>query len=203
MKLVYMPGACSLSTRIVLNEIGADFTSEKYDKATGKTESGIDFKSINPKGYVPFLQIDDDNALTESSVILTYLAEQYPDHKLIPEAGSMERIKFHELLAFISTELHKSFTPLFAYQDATPEQREKFVDRLKSKMSILEDRLNDGREFLFADRFTIADAYAVVVLNWSNFVNIDLTPFPYIKAFLERNLARPAALKSLREEGLV
>ena len=203
MKLVYMPGACSLSTRIVLNEVGAEFASDKYDTTTGKTDSGVDFKSINPKGYVPFLQIDDENVLTENSAILTYLAEKHPDHQLIPEAGAFERIKFQELLVFISSELHKSFTPLFVYQDATPEQRAKFVARLSSRMSIIEDLLSDGREFLFADRFTIADAYAVVVLNWSNFVNIDLAPFPHIAAFIERGLARPAAQKSLQQEGLI
>lgn len=202
MKLYYFPGACSLATRIVLHETNTDFTSEKVDVAAGKTESGIEYKTINPKGYVPFLSIGPDIQLSEGTVILSYLADQHPDLNLAPTNGSMDRLKFQEFLAFLSTEIHKSFTPLFVYPKASDEQRQLFIKRLKSKVKIIDDRLSDGREFLFGDQFTITDAYALVILGWHNFVKVDFSDFPHIQAYLERMSKRSSVQTSLKEEGL-
>lgn len=201
MKLYYSPGACSLAPHIILREIGAQFTLEKTDTKTKTTASGANFLDVNPKGYVPVLQIEDGYNLTEGVVIQQYLADRAPEAKLAPAPGTAERLKLEELLVFLTTEVHKAFSPLFAAttpDDFKPLAREKIGQRF----DLLERRLSDGRAYLTGESFTIADAYAFVLINWASFVGIDLAKWPNIGRFMQRVAARPAVQAALEAEGL-
>jgi glutathione S-transferase len=201
MKLYYFPGACSLAAHIVLREGGFAFDLEKVDLATGKTESGADFRAINPKGYVPALVLDDGRLLSEAQVILQYLADQKPDSSLAPPAGSIERYRLMEWLAFISTEVHKGFGPL--WNPATPEAtRQAALALLSKRFDFLAAELA-GKEWLMGDRFTVADAYLCTVLGWTAFHKVDLAPWPVLAAYLARACARPAAQAAMQAEGLI
>lgn len=201
MKLYYSPGACSLAPHIILRETGAQFTLEKTDTKTKTTASGANFLDVNPKGYVPVLQIEDGYNLTEGVVIQQYLADRAPEAKLAPAPGTAERLKLEELLVFLTTEVHKAFSPLFAAttpDDYKPLAREKIGQRF----DLIEQRLADGRGFLTGETFTIADAYFFTLANWANFVGIDLAKWPNIGRFMQRVAARPAVQAALEAEGL-
>ncbi len=201
MKLYYAPGACSLAPNIALREIGADFTLEKVDLRAKKTESGADFSAINPKGYVPTLQLDDGEVLTEGVVMQQYIADLKPEAKLAPARGTKERRKLEELLVFLSTEVHKSFSPLFG--PTTPDEYKTIAkDKIAQRFDYLEKQLSDGRAFLTGDQFTIADAYFFTLSNWTKPVGIDLKRWPNITAFAGRVAARPAVQAALKAEGL-
>jgi glutathione S-transferase len=201
MKLYYSPGACSLAPHIILRETGADFTLEKTDTKTKKTERGGDFLAINPKGYVPVLELEDGYNLTEGVVIQEYLADRAPEAKLAPPHGSRERLKLKELLLFLSTEIHKTFSPLFA--PTTPEDYKPLArEKIGARFDLLEQRLSDGRAYLTGASFTIADAYFFTLANWAQFVGIDLAKWPNIGRFMQRVAARPAVQAALEAEGL-
>jgi glutathione S-transferase len=201
MNLYYFPGACSLAAHIVLREGGFAFDLEKVDLATGKTESGADFRAINPKGYVPALVLDDGRLLSEAQVILQYLADQKPDSSLAPPAGSMERYRLMEWLAFIATEVHKGFGPL--WNPATPEAtRQAALAMLSKRFDFLAAELA-GKEWLMGNRFTVADAYLCTVLGWTAFHKVDLAPWPVLAAYLARASSRPAAQAAMQAEGLI
>jgi glutathione S-transferase len=199
MKLYYSPGACSLAPHIVLHETKIDAQIEKVDLASKKTEKGDDFLKVNPLGYVPALKLDDGGVLTEASVIVQYLADRTPGAKLVPAAGSIERYHLMETLNFISTELHKQFSPLF--DPKCPEDvRAAQLDRIGKRLDHIEKRL-DGKEYLFG-QFTVADAYLATIVNWSGYVKLDLSKWPNVKAYRKRVLDRPAAREALKAEGL-
>lgn len=201
MKLYYSPGACSLAPHIALRETGQEVTLEKVDLKAKKTETGADFRAINPKGYVPVLQLDDGAVITEGVVIQQYIADRAPEVRLAPPRGSTERMRLEELLVFISTELHKGYTPLFAAttpEDAKPAFREK----IGRYYDIVEDTLGDGRSYLTGDGFTIADAYLYVIANWSQPTGIDLSRWPRLTAFVARVDGRPAVQAARKAEGL-
>jgi glutathione S-transferase len=201
MKLYYTPGACSLAPHIALRETGQDVTLEKVDLKAKTTETGADFRAINPKGYVPVLQLDDGTVLTEGVVIQQYIADRSPEIRLAPPRGSTERMRLEELLVFISTELHKGYSPLFAA--TTPEDaKPAFRDKIGRYYDIVEDTLTDGRAYLTGDTFTIADAYLYVIARWSKPTGIDLSPWPKLQAFMERVSERPAVQAALAAEGL-
>lgn len=201
MKLYYSPGACSLAPNIALREIGADFTLEKVDLRAKKTESGADFLAINPKGYVPALQLDDGEVLTEGVVMQQYIADQKPESKLAPARGTKERRKLEELLVFISTEVHKNFSPLFG--PTTPDEYKTIAkDRIAQRFDYLEKQLSDGRLFLTGDQFTIADGYLFTLSNWAKPVGLDLKRWPNITAFAGRVAQRPTVQAALKSEGL-
>jgi glutathione S-transferase len=201
MKLYYSPGACSLAPHIILRETGADFTLEKTDTKTKKTERGADFLAINPKGYVPVLELEDGYNLTEGVVIQEFLADRAPETKLAPPPGSRDRLKLKELLLFLSTEIHKTFSPLFA--PATPDDYKPLAkERIGARFDLLEERLSDGRSYLTGADFTIADAYFFVLANWAQSVGIDLAKWPDISRFMQRVSARPAVQAALESEGL-
>lgn len=201
MRLYYMPGACSLSPHIVLREAGLAFELDRLDRASGKTESGEDFKVLNPKGYVPALRLDDGTLLTEGAVIVQYLADLAPEAKLAPPAGSLERLRLQELLNFIAAELHKSFSPLFASPDEA--QRQAATQKIARALDYLESLLADGRSYLLGETFGVADAYLFVVANWSNFVTLDLSPWPNLVRFQQRIVERPTVKAALAAEGLL
>ena len=200
MKLYYSPGACSLSPHIVVSETGINVELEKVNLAEHKTASGQDYMTINPKGYVPALRLDDGNVLTEGPAIVQYLADQKPASGLIPAAGSLDRYRVQEWLHFIGTELHKSFGALFnkATPDATKETAKANITK---RLAYLNDRLA-GKQYLMGSDFTVADAYAFTIVNWTNFVSIDLKPYPNLAAYMARVAARPKVLETLKAEGL-
>ena len=200
MKLYYTPGACSLAPHIVLREGGFKFDLEKVDLAAKQTETGADFRAVNPKGYVPALQLDDGQILTEASVIVQYLADQKPRRHLAPSLKTPERYRMMEWLNFISTEIHKTFSPMF---DPTCPQdlRDKLVARLSGRFDYLAQTL-DGKSFLLGADFSVADAYLFTILNWSNFVKIDLGKWPALQEYQKRVADRPAVKKALKAEGL-
>ncbi len=202
MKLFYKPGACSLASHIALNEINAPFELVAVDTAAGLTNGGGDYLKINPKGYVPALQLDDDNILTEGPAILQFLADEHPSAHLIPAVGTMDRARMLEQLTFVSSELHKAFGPLF--QDTSSEaEQAKAREAVGRKFDIVETVLSDGRQTLVDGKFTIADAYLFVVANWANFTGIDLVQWPQLAGFVARVAQRPAVQKALSTEGLL
>lgn len=201
MKLYFSPGACSLSPHIVLREAGLPFTLEKVDLRSKVTSDGTDYTSINPKGYVPALDTGSGTVLTEGPAIVQYLADLVPGAKLAPPAGTMERYRVVEWLNFISTELHKSFSPLFnadAGDDIKDNARKHLAKRLGYVNSVLKDR-----EYLTGSQFTVADAYLFVIGNWAFHLKMDMSDYPHIKAFQQRVSVRPAVQDALRAEGLI
>jgi len=201
MKLYFSPGACSLSPHIALREAGLDFEIERVDFATKKTKSGDDFNAINPRGYVPALRLDDGQVLTEGPAILQYLADQVPDRKLAPPAGSFERYRLQETLNFISTELHKGFSPLFN-KDCPDAWKAVVRTNLARRFADLDKLLGD-QPFLLGQDFTVADGYLFTILGWTRFVNFDLAPYPNLVTYQTRVAARPAVHAALVAEGLI
>jgi len=201
MKLYYAPGACSLSPHIVARELGIDIDIEKTDTKTKRTASGVDYLTINPKGYVPTIELDDGQVLTEGPALVQYLADQKPEAGLVPPPGTMERYRMQEMLGYINSELHKTYSPLF--NDATPQEtRNERLAYLKKRYALLDERLAK-QPYLFGDRLTVADAYLFVVTRWANFVKLDLSGFPNVLAFQERVAARPAVKAAMKAEGLM
>ncbi|MEP2990007.1 MAG: glutathione transferase GstA [Parasphingorhabdus sp.] len=202
MKLYYKPGACSLATHITLYEAGAPFEVDEVDTEAGCTKSGKDYKSINPKGYVPALELSDESVLTEGAAVLQYVADQNPESSLAPKAGSIERTRVQEYLSYTGSELHKAFGPFFS-DTASDVDKEKAGVNVASKFDYLNEILNDGRDYLVGNSFSVADAYLFVVSNWSNSVGIDLTRWPHIAAFVDRVSKRPATQVAMKAEGLI
>ena len=201
MKLYYMPGACSLATHILLREAGAAVELDKVGRDK-KTESGADFLAVNPKGYVPALQLPDGDILTENVVLHGYVADTYPASKLAPAHGTKERLKQDELAVFISTEIHKTYSGLFN-PAITDEGRKGIIDKLATRYALIEKLLSDGRTYLTGDNFATVDAYLFTVTNWSNMLKVDLSAFPKLMAYQGRVAARPAVQAALVAEGLV
>jgi glutathione S-transferase len=192
MKLYYSPGACSLSPHIVLLEA---------DTKTHTTADGADFYAINPKGYVPLLELDDGERLSEGPVIGQYLADQNPSSKLAPAAGTMDRYRLQEWLNFITTELHKQFGPLF--QTTTPaEYKEILKEKIGKRFDWVSGELA-GKDYLMGGTFTVADAYLFTMLSWTKHVGIDLQRWPALKAYQARVAARPKVREALLAEGLL
>jgi glutathione S-transferase len=198
MKLYFSPGACSLAPRIVMHELGFPFESEKVHGKTKQTASGADFRTINPKGYVPALQLDDGTVLTEAAVIMQYLADQKPGSGLLAASG-MDRYRVQEWLHFTSTEVHKNFSPLFA-PHSNDGAKEYAGKNLATRYAYLDQQLA-GKEYLHG-QFSIADIYLFVVTTWAQYVAVDLTPYPNVLAFQARIAARPSVQAALRDEGL-
>jgi glutathione S-transferase len=194
MKLFYVPGVCSLSPHIVLREMGADFKLDKVDRTTKISESGVNYNQLNPKSYVPALQLDDGTLLTEGAAIVMYLLDQKGGEKVAPKPGSKERYKLQEWLVFIATEIHKNFSPLFR-KTTDPAFRENLTRRLDLVAKVL-----STQPFLLGDKFSAADAYLFTVLRWAARVELPL-PQP-LQQFMERMKARPAVAEALKVEGL-
>ncbi len=201
MKLYYKPGACSLASHIALIETGQEFEIEAVDTGAGRTATGRDYLKINPKGYVPALELDDGEVLTEGPAILQFLADEDSSAQLAPEPGTRERARMLEQLTFTSSELHKAFGPLFR-EGSSEEDRQKARSAVGTKLDTVETLLSDGRAFLAGGRFSIADAYLFVVANWANFTEIDLSRWPNVAGFAKRIAQRPAVLQAMSREGL-
>jgi glutathione S-transferase len=199
-KLYYAPGACSLSPHIVLREAGIPFELERVSLSKKRTATGADYWAVNPKGYVPALQLDDGQVLTEGPAIVQYLADQKPEAGLAPANGTMDRYRLQEWLNFISTDLHKQYSPLFnpkAPEETKATQRE----YLEKRIGFVAQSLA-GKPYLMGERFSVADAYLFTVLSWSRLVNLDLGRWPVVVEYLERVGARPAVQAAIDAEGL-
>jgi glutathione S-transferase len=200
MKLYYFPGACSLSPHIALRESGLSFELEQMDPKTKKTKSGDDFLKINPKGYVPVLQLDDGRTLTEAAVIVQYIADKKPEAKLLPAAG-FERYQALEWLNYVATELHKGIGALFN-PNLTDPWKQVLRDGLAPKFDYLTKRL-EGRSYAFGDGFSAVDCYLFTVLGWPQYVGIDLAKWPVIKSYVDKIAQRPSVQAALKAEGLL
>lgn len=200
MKLYYAPGACSLSPHIILREAGYQFDLEKVDLGAKKTAAGEDFTKINPKGYVPALRLDDGQLLTENISIAEYLADHKQESGLAPKPGTFERYRLVEWLAFISTEIHKQFGPLFK-PDTPDATRQVQKDLLAKRFDYVAAQLK-GRQFLMGE-FTVADAYLFTVLRWTERVKIDMGRWPVLQTYMARVEARPQVQAALKAEGLL
>jgi glutathione S-transferase len=199
-KLYYLPSACSMSPHIVANELGLSIELVKIDPATKRTEHGEDFFSINPKGYVPALQLEDGTVLTEGTAIVQYLSDLKPEAQLAPANGSMARYRMQEMLGYINSEIHKTYTPLFDSKTSDHVRAERKAYLCK-RYAVIEAALGHT-PYLLGQQFTIADAYLFVVTRWSEFVKVDLSQFPNLLAFQARMAARPAVQFAMHREQL-
>jgi glutathione S-transferase len=201
MKLYFAPGACSLSPHIVLREAGFNFDLEQVNNQEKKTKSGMDYWGINAKGQVPVLELDNGERITEGPVIVQYLADQKPASGLAPGNGTMERVRVQEWLNFTTSEIHKTFGPIFrpttpdAFKDLSRENLGKRFDWLDKQLA--------GKQYLTGEKFTVADAYLFTVLRWSTRVNIDLGKWPNLKAYVDRVAGRPKVQEAMKAEGLI
>jgi glutathione S-transferase len=201
MKLYYAPGACSLSPHIVARELGIPIELKKVNTKDKTIEGGGDFSKINPRGYVPALELDNGQILTEGPAIVQYLADQKPDAGLAPKWGSFERYRLLEWLNFLTSEIHKSFSPLF--KPNTPEEYKKIAkENLATRFDWLDKQLA-GKEYLLGKSFSVADAYLFVLLGWTKPTQIDLPRWTNLAAFHARVGSRTKVQEALRAEGLL
>jgi glutathione S-transferase len=201
MKLYYSPGACSLSPHIVLREAGLKFEPVLASTKTHKLQDGTDYYTINPKGYVPLLELDNGERLSEGPAIVQYIADQVPAKNLAPANGTMARYHLQEWLNFITAELHKGFSPLF--NPATPaDYKPLAAARLTERFTWVDSQLA-GKQFLMGDTFTVADAYLFTVAGWGQYVGVDIKPMANLSAYMGRIAARPAVQEALKAEGLL
>lgn len=198
MNLYFSPHACSLASHIVLHELGLPFSTTAVDLKQKRTADGGDYLAINPKGYVPALRLDSGEVLTEGPAVLQFLADRRPELGLAPAAGSLARYRLQEWLGFINSELHKSYSPLFA-SDTPDHERRAAQAKLGQRFAIVQQTLRD-QPFLMGEQFTVADAYLYAVLGWSKFVNLDLAPWPALQAHQQRVAQRPAVQAAQRAE---
>jgi glutathione S-transferase len=201
MKLYYFAGACAMSPHIVALEAGLPLTMVKIDSKTKKTESGADYLAINSKGAVPALQLDDGQVLTEGPAIVQYLADLKPESGLAPRAGTFERYQLMEILNYITSEVHKSFSPLFN-PASSAELKETALTNLGKKFDWLSGFLGK-KPFLLGNTFTAADAYLFTVLNWTGHVKIDLGKWPILADYKSRIAKRPKVIEAMKAEGLI
>jgi glutathione S-transferase len=201
MKLYYFAGACAMSPHIVALEAGLPLTMVKIDSKSKKTESGADYLAINSKGAVPALQLDDGQVLTEGPAIVQYLADLKPESGLAPRAGTFERYQLMEILNYITSEVHKSFSPLFN-PASSAELKETAVTNLGKKFDWLSGFLGK-KPFLLGNTFTAADAYLFTVLNWTGHVKIDLGKWPILADYKSRIAKRPKVIEAMKAEGLI
>ena len=201
MKLYFSPGACSLSPHIVANEAGMPLELVKVDTRTKTIARDGDFWEINPKGYVPALELDDGQVLTEGPAIVQYLADRVPAAGLAPANGSFESVRLQETLNYLTSEIHKSYSPLFK-DDVLHAVREERLEYLKRRYALIEKQL-EGRDYLSGDRFTVADAYLFTLTRWARAVKLDLSGFANLAAFQKRVGGRKAVVEAMRAEGLI
>jgi glutathione S-transferase len=201
MKLYYFPGACSLSPHIAFRESGLSFELDRIDPKTKRTASGADFLKVNPKGYVPVLQLDNGETLTEAAVIVQYIADRKPEARLLPFAGGLERYRALEWLNYVATEIHKGIGALFNPKLTDP-WKEVLREGIVPKFDYLSKRL-EGKSYAFGDGFSVIDGYLFTVLGWPQYVGIDLAKWPVLKSYADKIAQRPAVQAALKAEGLV
>ena len=201
MKLYYSPGACSLSPHIVLRESGLAFEPVLASTKTHQLQDGTDYYTINPKGYVPLLELDNGERLTEGPAILQYIADQVPEKKLAPPNGTMARYRVQEWLNFITSELHKGFGNLF--NPAMPEEGKAVARaRVTQRLQWVDEQL-EGKQYLMGDSFSVPDAYLFTIANWAQYTGVDISGMKNLGAYQARVAARPAVQAAMKAEGLI
>jgi len=201
MKLYYAPGACSLSPHIALKEAGIPFDLVKVDLKAKKTEDGNDYLTLNPKGQVPAVGMDNGDLLTEGAVIVQMIADKVPGKNLVPQAGTVERYRAQEWLNFVGSELHKNFSPLF--NPAIPDDvKQFFKDRITGKFTYINGALA-GKDYLMGSHFTVPDGYLFAMLRWAEGQKIDIAGLENLVAYKGRVAARPMVQEALKAEGLM
>jgi glutathione S-transferase len=201
MKLYYSPGACSLSPHIALAEAGLTVDYVKVNLREKKTEAGDDYLKVNPKGQVPVLGLDGGGVLTEGPAIVQYIADKAPNAKLAPANGSNERYQLQEWLNLITSELHKSFSPLF--NPTMPEEAKNiFRERISKNLAYINGQLA-GKDYLMGSQFTVADGYLFTILRWAIGQKFDLAQHPNLKTYFDRVSARPKVKEAMLAEGLI
>jgi len=198
MLLYYVPGACSLAPHILLREAGLPFELRKVDFANRRLEDGTDYGRINPKGYIPALELDSGERLTETSAILQYIADQRPQAQLAPPAGTLARYRMLEWLSFTGAEIHKGFAPLFNPQ-STPEWRSGAKGLLERRLDWLAGAVR-AEAYLVGETFTAADAYLYVALSWCGYVGMTLARWPALERYSQHVGRRPKVQEALRAE---
>jgi glutathione S-transferase len=191
MKLYHAPATCSQAVLIALREAGLAVDVVKVDLITHKLENGADYKQVNPRGYVPLLELDDGSRHTEAAALLQYVAELAPASGLLPAPGSRERFEVLQWLTFVSSELHKVFSPWLWHKETHESTRQAVKDKLHLRFAEL-DRLLAGRAYLAGARFSVADAYAFTIVNWAPMLGMSLNAYPHLQAYLQRVAQRPA-----------
>jgi len=197
-KLYYSTGACSFSPHVVMRELGIPVELVRYDADTHTLENGADYSAINPKMYVPALELEDGQVLTEGPAIVQYLADKKPEAGLAPPNGTLERYRLQEMLGYINSEIHKAYSPLF-HASTPAETRADRASYLTKRYALL-DKMLEGKEYLLGDRFTVADAYLYTVTRWARAVKLDLSAFANVKAFMDRIGERPSVQAALAAE---
>lgn len=201
MKLYYAPQSCALAPHIVAVEAGIPITAIPVDILTLKTDAGIDYLTINPKGFVPALELSDGQVLTENAAILQFLADQAPGVGLAPSNGTFERSRLHEMLHYLGTDIHRGYSPLFRRE--TPAQtREERQTSLRRHYAVL-DTLLSRAQFLLGHQFSVADAYLFTLTRWAKLIQLDLSQFGHLQSFQARVAARPAVVAAMKAQGLV
>jgi glutathione S-transferase len=201
MKLYYSPGACSLSPHIVARELGLPIELKKVDTKAKTIEGGGDYLKVNARGYVPALELDNGEILTEGPAIVQYLADLVPQAGLAPKAGDFARYRLQEWLNFLTSEIHKQFSPLF--KPTTPEEYKPVAKQnIATRFDWLDGQLA-GKDYLTGSQFSVADAYLFVLLGWTGPPKIDLARWPNLAAFHKRVGARPKVQEALQAEGLL
>lgn len=202
MKLYYSPGACSLAPHIVASEAGVPLQLEKVDLASHTLADGSNYYDVNPRGYVPAVRIKDgEPVLTEANIVVQYIADQNPEAGLMPKAGTPERYRAQQWLAFTATELHKNFSWLWN-KDTPAETKTAVKDKLDKRFAELDAHLK-GNDYLLGKNFSAPDAYAFTIINWVNFLGMNLKKFPNLQAYVDRVAARPKVQAALKAEGLL
>jgi glutathione S-transferase len=201
MKLYYSPGACSLAVHIALREAGLPLDLRRVDLTTHRLDDGADYFEINPRGYVPLLEFDDGSRHTEAAALLQHVGEAAPASGLLPAAGPA-RLETLKWLTFVSSELHKVFSPWLWHKETADSTRKECKERIARRFSEL-DALLAGRSFLAGEQFTVADAYCFTIASWAPLLGMSLKPYPQLQAYLDRVAARPAVRAALQAEGLL
>lgn len=198
MKLYFSPGACSLASTIAFHEAGVPVELVPVDTKVHQLKDGSDYYKINPKGYVPALQLDNGEVFTEGAALLQYIGDQKPESAVIPRQGTLDRFRANEWLTFISSEIHKSFSPLFN-PALTDEAKTVFKDKLAKRFDGL-DKHFATHKFLMGEQFTVADGYLYTVISWSPHVGIDLAKWKHLAEFRQRVADRPKVKAALQAE---
>jgi glutathione S-transferase len=196
MKLYYTAGYCSLAVHIALREAGADFALEKVEP------TAPEFRKINPRGYVPVLELADGSRHTEAAALLQHVGDLAPAMGLMPPAGSRERFQVLQWLTFVSTELHKQFSPWLFHKETADSTRKAVGDKIALRFAELDAHLAK-HEWLLGKTFTVADAYLFAIVNWVPWVGMNLAAHPHLASFMERMRARPRVRAALQAEGLL
>jgi len=202
MKLYYAPAACSLAAHIVAREAGIPVELVKVDLGTHTLDDGTDYYTVNPRGYVPALRLDDGTLLTEVAALVQYLGDLRPGSGLVPPAGTLERVHVQEWLTFVSSELHKAFSPWLWHKETAESTKQAVKAQLAKRFAEM-DRLLSRQSFLTGAQFTVADAYAFAIVNWSHLLMISLQPYPALAAYMARIAARPQVMAAMQAEGLL